>query len=407
MFILSFQEKIWNEKLLQYLCECATHLTFRISLDGMQEKIQKQSFESSPFWEKMRDSLVMDFTDTVYFDSEFNELNRILVYKIDSENRQYIQEYFPSMRFDLFGTPEDPCFIRENGSCLLKTVFHEGIYWIYDVGCQERKTLESIGLEIEGYVNTSDIPRIADRVQREKRVTRWKELSIKEFQCKMQIENRIASNLIEIGFCRDGDFFYRIIESDVMVMVSFDGKDGGDIYYDVLPLCIPTDTERGLFPGFSIRIFAEEAGIAEFTLWELFEKEILPLILDVETFTSFYQVRKALLESHGLEEWDDEGLTYALIKNGSFQEASQRIQAVYKQYTEIINEECAEENLSVEERNEEMNHLENQFSQQLKLCYLIEKQKAEDIARILSDNEHHNLNILEHYEQQVNRNWLE
>ena len=83
MFILSFQEKIWNEKLLQYLCECATHLTFRIALNGMQKKIQKRSFESSPFWEKMRESLVMDFTDTVYFGSEFNEPNRILVYKID------------------------------------------------------------------------------------------------------------------------------------------------------------------------------------------------------------------------------------------------------------------------------------------------------------------------------------
>lgn len=58
----------------------------------------------------------MDFTDTVYFGSEFNEPNRILVYKIDSENIQYIQKYFPLMQFDLFGTPEDPCFIRENGT---------------------------------------------------------------------------------------------------------------------------------------------------------------------------------------------------------------------------------------------------------------------------------------------------
>lgn len=403
MFILSFQEKIWNEKLLQYLCECATHLTFRIALNGMQKKIQKRSFESSPFWEKMRESLVMDFTDTVYFGSEFNEPNRILVYKIDSENIQYIQKYFPLMLFDLFGTPEDPCFIRENGTCLLKTVFHEEICWIYDDGCQERKKLEALGLEIESYVSTSDIPRIADKVQIEKRAAHRKEFSIKEFQCKKLIENRIASNLIEIGFCKDSDFFYRIIENDVMVMVSFAGQEGGDIYYDVLPLCIRTDTERILFPGFSIRIFAEEAGIAEFTLWELFEKEILPLILDVETSTSFYQVRKALLESHGIETWDDEGLTYALLKNGSFQEASQRIQAIYKQYTEIIDEECEEGNLSEEERNEEITHLENQFSQQLNLCYLIENQKVEDIARILSDNEHHNLNILERHEQQVNR----
>lgn len=127
------------------------------------------------------------------------------------------------------------------------------------------------------------------------------------------------------------------------------------------------------------------------------------MILDVETSTSFYQVRKALLESHGIETWDDEGLTYALLKNGSFQEASQRIQAIYKQYTEIIDEECEEGNLSEEERNEEITHLENQFSQQLNLCYLIENQKVEDIARILSDNEHHNLNILERHEQQVNR----
>lgn len=140
--------------------------------------------------------------------------------------------------------------------------------------------MEALGLEIESYVSTSDIPRIADKVQIEKRAAHRKEFSIKEFQCKKLIENRIASNLIEIGFCKDSDFFYRIIENDVMVMVSFAGQEGGDIYYDVLPLCIRTDTERILFPGFSIRIFAEEAGIAEFTLWELFEKEILPLILD-------------------------------------------------------------------------------------------------------------------------------
>lgn len=407
MFILSFQEKIWNEKLLQYLCEHATHLTFRISLNEMEGKIPKWSFESSPFWEKMRDSLIMDFTDTVYFDSEFNELNKILVYKIDRKNIQCIKKYFPLMQFDSSGTPEDPCFTRENGSCLLKTVFHEEICWIYDAGLQERKALDSIGLEIESYVNTSDIPRIADKVQIEKRVACRRELSIKEFQCKMQIENRMASKLIEIGFCRVGDIFYRIIKNAVIVMISFDGQDSGDIYYDVLPLCIPTGTEEVLFPGFSIRTFTEEAGIAEVTLWALFEKEILPLILDVETFTSFYQVRTALLESHGLEEWDDEGLIYALIKNGSFQEASQRIQAIYKQYTEILDEECTEGNLSKEERNEELNHFENQFSQQLNLCYLIEKQRVEDITRILSDNERHNVDILEHYEQQVNRNRLE
>ena len=397
MFILSFQEKIWNEKFLQFLCEHAAYLTFRISLNEMEGKIPKRSFESSPFWEKMRDSLIMDFTDTVYFDSEFNKLNRILVYKIDRKNRQYIKKYFPLMQFDLSGTPEDPCFTRENGSCLLKTVFHEEICWIYDAGYQDRKALESIGLEIESYVNTSDIPRIADKVQIEKRVACRRELSIKEFQCKMQIENRMASKLIEIGFCRVGDIFYRIIKNAVIVMISFDGQDGGDIYYDVLPLCIPTGTEEILFPGFGIRTFTEEAEIAEFTLWALFEKEILPLILDVETFTSFYQVRTALLESHGLEEWDDEGLTYALIKNGSFQEASQRIQAIYKQYTEILDEECAEGGLSKEERNEELNRFENQFSQQLNLCYLIEKQRVEDIARILSDNERHNVDILEQY----------
>lgn len=34
MFILSFQEKTWNEKLLQDLCEYAAHLLFLISLNG-------------------------------------------------------------------------------------------------------------------------------------------------------------------------------------------------------------------------------------------------------------------------------------------------------------------------------------------------------------------------------------
>ncbi len=394
MLLLNFNEAIWNQKLLRYLCENTAYLSFRISLSDINCGQQNTSYLAQPFFEKMKSALVVTYLDTVYFNSEFEEINKILVYRINDKTKTYILQDIPGMSFGIFGYPEDPCFIKENGACFLKTVFHEGLCCIYDETTTEYKQIHSLGISIEREISMlSDIPRFEDKTQIEERIALKYSLLRTAEEQKEKIKNSILDLLTAQDFQYNKNYFYRIINEELFIIVFVDGEDGGNIYYDVLPLCMKVDPEMVIFPSFNVRVFAEETG--KKMSFDLFAKYIFPELLQVTDIISLDSVRKKLAKWHGFTEEDIADISiYTNIKMKRYIEAIEIIEKMYSENIIDINEDYETGLLSESEWKETLEHIEIQFSDLLGLVHLMKNKDVKKLDVILCHNELNTCNLL-------------